>query len=241
MTPPDLSVTQARIEANWQAITVELDAPRPGRVERLLARVGVPPWTARLLVATPALRRAWFVAMAVVIVVGLGAADGADPRDGLFTWLALAPLLPVLGVAMAYGPESDPAHEITLATPLRGLRLVLVRAATVIGLSTVALGFVTLLTPEPSVMAAGWLVPSLACTSVTLAAMTLVASRHAAAATAVGWLLVVLMARRSADDPLAAFTAVGQATAAVVCLVGLVVVWMRRDRFDVLATSTVAS
>jgi hypothetical protein len=241
VNPPDLSVTQARIDANWQAITVELDAPRPGRIERLLARVGVPSWTARLLVATPGLRRAWFVAMAVVIVVGLGAVDAADPRNGLFTWLVLAPLLPVLGVAMAYGPDSDPAHEITLATPLRGLRLVLIRSAAVIALSVVVLGLVSLLTPELSLMAAGWLVPALACTSVTLAAMTFVAPRHAAAITAVGWLLVVLVARRAAEDPLAAFTAVGQAAAAAVCIVGLIVVWMRRDRFDVLATSAVTA
>ncbi len=207
----------------------------------LLARVGVPSWTARLMVATPALRRAWFVAMAVVIVVGLGAADGADPRNGLFAWLVLAPLVPVLGVAMAYGPDADPAHEITLATPMRGLRLVLTRTAAVTGLSVVVLGLVTLMTPELSLLAAGWLVPSFACTACALAAMTFAAPRRAAAVTAVAWLLVVLLARRAADDPLAAFTAAGQATAAAVCIVGLLVVWRRRDRFDVLATSAAAT
>ena len=36
MNPHDRSVTPARIDANGQALTVELDAPRPGRIERFL-------------------------------------------------------------------------------------------------------------------------------------------------------------------------------------------------------------
>ena len=35
-------VDQARLDANWRAITAELDAPRPSLLERLLGRVGVP-------------------------------------------------------------------------------------------------------------------------------------------------------------------------------------------------------
>ena len=53
-------VDQARIDANWRAITIELDAPTPSRVERLLRAVGLPARVTRLVVATPALRRAWY-------------------------------------------------------------------------------------------------------------------------------------------------------------------------------------
>ena len=53
---PSLSVDQARLDANWRAINIELDAPQPVRIERMLRRVGMPTHITRLVVATPALR-----------------------------------------------------------------------------------------------------------------------------------------------------------------------------------------
>ncbi|MEM9650496.1 MAG: hypothetical protein AAGA65_00280, partial [Actinomycetota bacterium] len=47
---------------------------------------------------------------------GIGATDASKPRDDLFVLLFIGPLVPVLGVAMAYGAEADPAHEISLAS-----------------------------------------------------------------------------------------------------------------------------
>ena len=120
-------VDQPRLDANWRAITAELDAPRPSSLERVLGRVGVPGHVSRVIVATPALRRAWYLALAVAVLVGLGATNPGD-RGSLFTLLALAPTLPVLGVALAYGPAADPMYEAQLATPMRGLRLVAIRA-----------------------------------------------------------------------------------------------------------------
>jgi hypothetical protein len=43
-----------------------------------------------------------------------------------------APLVPLVGVAVAYGPEADPAHELTATAPYSGLRLVLLRTAAVL-------------------------------------------------------------------------------------------------------------
>lgn len=237
MTPFSHPVTQERLDANWRGVLIELDAPRLSRTERALARVGIPGWLGRLLVATPALRRAWFLAVALTVVIGLGAIDAASPRDSLFTLLLVAPMLPVLGVALAYGPDADPAHETTVATPASGLWLVLTRAMAVVAVSIVCLGVAALLTPERSAMAAAWLVPSLALTAVCLATMTVSTPRRAATTTVIGWVLVVLVARRAADDPLAAFTAVGQAAAAAVFVVGMAVAWRRRDRFELLVTA----
>jgi hypothetical protein len=74
----------------------------------------------------------------------------------------------------------------------------------------------------------------LALTGVCLALLTVTTSRRAAAATSIGWLLTVLLARSVADDPLAAFGAAGQVAALAVLALAAALVVRRRDRFDVL-------
>jgi hypothetical protein len=78
-------------------------------VERALRWCRVPEHTARLLAGTPALSRAW-----------------------------VTPVLPVAGVALAYGRRVDPAYEVLAATPLAGGRLLLVRALAVVAPAVVA-------------------------------------------------------------------------------------------------------
>ena len=51
---------------------------------------------------------------------------------GVAVFLALAPLLPMVGVALAYGPTADPAYEIAAATPYSGVRLLALRTAFVV-------------------------------------------------------------------------------------------------------------
>jgi hypothetical protein len=230
-------VDQARLDANWRAITAELDAPRPGTVERLLRRVRVPGHVTRLVVATPALRRAWYLSIAVAVVVGIGSAQ-PDDRGSLFALLILAPTLPVLGVALAYGPSADPLHEVELATPMRGIRLVAVRAVTVLTVSAVAVAAPSLLAPATRSAAFLWLLPALALTSGALALMTWLPPRRAAAVMTTVWFAAVVIARIAASADLAAFGRVGQSAALVVALAGGVVAFARRssfDRMDVLA------
>jgi len=227
-------VDQARIDANWRAITIELDAPTPGRLERLLRAAGLPGRVTRLVVATPALRRAWYLATGLAILIGLGATDAARPRENLFVLLVMAPLVPVLGVGLAYGAEADPAHEVTLATPMRGLRLLLTRAAAVLGFSTFWLLIAAILAPGRQPMAFAWLLPSLGLTLATLALMTTFRPRRAAAVTAVLWVLGVTWVRAGAADPLAAFGPAGQVLMVLVAALSAVVVVARRHRFDLL-------
>lgn len=227
----------ARIERNWRSITIELDAPRPGFVERFLRRIGLPAHLTRLMVATPALRRSWFIALGLSILIGLGATDAAKPRDDLFILLLLAPLVPTLGVAMAYGSAADPAHEVSLATPMSGLRLILTRAAAVVGCSSLFLGLASLLTPSTSTMAFAWLLPSFGLCTATVAGMTYTTPRRASAIVGCLWVLLVVAARVSANDPLAAFTIGGQAFMTVATVAGLAVAHHRRDRFDLLGGS----
>lgn len=235
MTDP--VIDPARLDANWRGIVAELDAPRPTWLERLLLRAHIPATVTRVVVATPALRRAWYLALVIVVVVGLGAARPDEP-DTLFTLLVLAPLVPVLGVAMAYGPAADPAHEVHLATPVRGLRLIAIRATTVLVVAVLAIGLLSLMSPETRPMAAAWLLPSLALTSGTLAAMTVFQPRLACAIVGGIWFAGVLGSRVVTADDLAAFRPPAQLGALVVAVACVVIAVRRRDTFDRLMVSS---
>lgn len=226
------NIDPARVERNWRAIQFELDAPRPGRLERILRFVRMPPQLTRLVVATPALRRAWFVAIGLAMVVAAGPFDGTNTQENLFGLLLLAPLVPVLGVSFAYGVEADPAHEMSVATPMRGLRLILTRSAVVLAVSTTLLSIVALLAPGAPALAFAWLLPALGLTTATVALMSVTAPRPAALAVTVTWVLGVVIARSAANDVLAAFTAPGQGVMVALTGISLVAIWFRRDRFD---------
>lgn len=223
-----------RLERNWRAITIELDAPKASRSERMLRRVGVPSHVARIALATPAMRRAWFIAIGVVVFAGLATADPTSPRDDLYVLLVLAPLVPILGVAWSFGPDADPSHEVTLSTPMRGLRLVLTRALTVLIASTGILTVTALLAPGRSIAAFAWVVPSMGLCAATLALMTFVPPRRAGIIVATTWVVGVTIVRNNATDPLAAFTTPGQLFLLVIAIAGAVLVHRRRDRFDLL-------
>lgn len=228
-------VDPARIDANWRAIIAELDAPRRSIAERALRRFGLPTRLATLVAATPALRRAWYLAIALAVLVGLGAADPAEPRQSLFTLLVLAPLLPVLGVALAYGPSADPVHELQLATPLRGLRLIAIRSITVLAVSAMVIVLASLLSPVARPMAAAWLLPAIAVTSASLALMTIMAPRRAASIAAVGWVVVASVARGASTDVLAAFAPAGQVVALAATIVCLGIIAVRHRSFELMS------
>jgi hypothetical protein len=224
-------VDQARLDGNWRAITAELDAPKPSALERLLGRLRVPGHVTRLVVATPALRRAWYLSIAIAVLVGLGSVQPGDPGS-LFTLLALAPALPVLGVALAYGPTADPMYEAQLATPLRGIQLVAIRAVTVLVFTIVFVGGPALLGRDSRSMAFAWLLPAVALTATSLALMTWIAPRRAASAVAIAWFVVAAVAEAAVAGQLAAFGAVGQVLALATAVVATVLTIARRTSFD---------
>jgi hypothetical protein len=226
------TVTPQRIDANWRGIVAELDAPARSKVERALLALRMPEPIARTLVATPALRRAWFVATGVALLFGLGAADTSKPGASLLMLLALAPMVPVVGVTLAYGPGSDPAHEVTLATPMSGLRLVLLRSTAVVACSMGAAGIATLLLRDKTWMSIAWLVPSLALPAVCLALSTYVPPRRAAVLVAVFWLVPLSVVNRNVTDELVVFRQWGQLALAALAVGAAVVVSVRRETFD---------
>ncbi|MDT9699702.1 zf-HC2 domain-containing protein [Streptomyces sp. P17] len=167
----------------------------------LVASAGDSRWARVLWAAGPAVRGAWLPAL---LLVGIGAvvlAYGADFTGARSLLLALAPVVPVAGVAFSYGAHADPMHELAAATPSAGLRLVLTRTAVVLAVSLPLLTLAGLVLPSyggPG--AAAWLLPGLALTLASLALGGWLGLRAATAVTGGGWLCAVLAPALATPD-----------------------------------------
>ncbi|WP_217140939.1 zf-HC2 domain-containing protein [Streptomyces sp. AC627_RSS907] len=228
----------AVLDQGWERLDAELDAPRPGRFEGLLVRCGVSDGTARLLAATPVLRRSWLGAVVAVLLVTFVAAFSAGVADRPTLFLALAPLLPLAGVALAYGPALDPTYELAVVSPVHGFRLLMIRTVAVLVVALGVNGLATLALPGYGLRALAWLLPGLALTTAGLALTPRLGPVVAPSVTAGAWGAVLLAAdtaRAAGDGPLAPFTAAGQGVAAAVALLGAGLLFLVRDRFDVSA------
>jgi hypothetical protein len=126
---------------------------------------------ARLVSVSPALRWPFLLALVLVTAFAVVASNlDMAAAETYRVFLIVAPLLPVAGVAVAYGRRADPASEMTMATPINWFGLLMIRAATVLAVAIV-FGLVSWpLVPAPaSVGASMWLLPALALTLSTLA------------------------------------------------------------------------
>ncbi|MEU6878043.1 zf-HC2 domain-containing protein [Streptomyces sp. NPDC046712] len=196
-------------------------------------------WARVLWAAGPALRGAWLVALLVVVAAAVGLAYGAGFHGARPVLLAVAPVLPLAGVAVSYGRHADPMYEIGVATPSGGLRLLLTRAAAVLGVCVPVLTAAGALLPPVTGVpgAAAWLLPGLALTLAALALGSFVGCRAASATLTGGWLLAVtgpVLGRPGATGELARYLSGpaaqgGWAAAAVLCA-GLLA--LRRRSFD---------
>ncbi|WAZ21763.1 zf-HC2 domain-containing protein [Streptomyces cinnabarinus] len=166
-------------------------APKPVRVR-----------TPRLLwAAAPAVRGAWLPAVLLVALGAVALAYGAGFAGARPLLLAVAPVVPVAGVALSYGRHADPLHELAASTPSAGLRLVLTRSAVVLAVSLPLLTLAGLLLPSSGAPgAAAWLLPGLALTLAALALGGWLGLRTATAVTGGGWLCAVLAPALAAPD-----------------------------------------
>jgi hypothetical protein len=225
-------VDEARLRRLRAALIEEVEAPRPGMVERLLLRLGVADHTARLLAATPALRGSWLLAVAAVLGFAVLAARLGSGQDADLAFLFVAPLLPLAGIAVAYGPGVDPTYEIGLAAPLGSFRLLLLRAAAVLGTATLLAAAASLALPQLGPGAAGWLLPSLGLTASSLALATTVAPLRAIGITAGAWVLAVVVTVLPPAPSSVLFALAGQAAFAALALLAAAVLLVRRGRFE---------
>ena len=217
-----------RLDAVWAEVLERVEQPPQTLLERALCRVGVPEPTARLVAATPSLRGAWVAGMTLVLALALVAAY-VDPQ-GVALYVALTPLLPMAGVALAYGPAADPAFEIAAATPHSQLRLLALRTSFVVTTTLVPATVAGLLLPGSPLVAVAWLVPGLALTVGTLALSTRISPLVAAAGLAALWLTVSLRALAPHRDPqLALSSPVMLASTLVLAGAAAVLVVRRRD------------
>lgn len=223
-------VDGARLARAWEGIEASLDAPRRGALEAGLARLGVPGHVARLLGATPALRLSWLLACAVVLAFAVFAATRRE--GGLYWFLVLAPLLPLAGIALAYGPDVDPTYEVGLAAPMRSFALLLIRALAVLVVTTVMAAVAALALPGLHSSAAGWLLPSLGLALGSLALATRMSPVVACGSLGVLWVLVVGAAWRLASEPLVVFGATAQLAYALLAALAALVLVRNVDGFE---------
>jgi Putative zinc-finger len=231
----------ARAESNsldeaWAGIVDALDDPRRGIVERGLVSLGVRDHVARLLAATPSLSLSWFAAEAIALgfaVVAANAANADGRGDlGLLLFLVVAALLPVGGVAAAFGPRVDPTYEIGLSSPFQSSRLLLIRSTAVLA-STFALASVAALAlPALDWHAAAWLLPSLASTLATLALSTWVRPLVAAGSVALAWVFVLIVSAFDRADRLFVFHRGGQIVFLFLVALSVLALARRRETFE---------
>ncbi|WIM99001.1 hypothetical protein ACTOB_002629 [Actinoplanes oblitus] len=210
------------VRAGWERLDAELDAPVPGAVERLLIRAGVAGHTARLLAATPVLRLSWLAA--VVSTLALTALLAAVSPPVVF--LAVAPLLPVCGVALSFGPRVDPTYEIAVVAPTHMFRLLLLRCAAVLSVTTALSAVASLAVPHVGLAALGWFLPALTLTLLSLTLTARLGPVLAAASVGAGW-LAVLVATHAA-----VFVPAGQLASAIAAVLAAIVLVRVRQAFD---------
>ncbi|MCL7425075.1 zf-HC2 domain-containing protein [Streptomyces sp. YS415] len=229
-----LAEVSGPVDAGWERLDAELDAPRPGLLEGLLVRVGVADHTARLLAATPVLRRSWLASVVFLLVTTVGVVHSAGSPT---LFLALAPLLPLAGVALSYGPALDPTYEMAVVAPVHGFKLLMIRTLAVLTTGLGLNGLATLALPGYGLRALAWLLPALALTATGLALTPRLGPVLAPSLVAGAWVALIAAADASGDAPLIPFTAAGQATAAAVAALAAGLLCLVRDRFDVFPRS----
>jgi hypothetical protein len=224
------------LDRMWSGISETVDAPQAGLVERALVGLGVREHVARLLAATPSLRLSWFLAEAVALGFAVWAANeavgGVREDLAMLMFLVIAALLPVAGVAAAYGPGVDPAYDIGRASPMQSLRLLLIRAVAVLGASALIASLGAVALPSLDWRFGAWLLPSLALTLASLALSTYVLPLTAAGLVTFVWLLVAAIATTSSGDRFIVFRGTGQTVFVLVVAVSALVIAQRRDVFE---------
>ena len=234
-------LSESRLEHTeeiWNRIADVIDRPNPPVLARCLIRFGMPePW-ALLTSATRAMSATWVGLQIALIAAAVALARlGAGP-NAFVPFLFLAPILPALGVVVAYHSRFDPAAEITACTPMAGVRLALTRIVAVLSV-TFSLLFAGSLIVGHGWMTLTWILPTLAIAGATLAVVTVLGAERGATVVVALWVttwftLYVLQFAPGRFLSLVndGFLGERQWLWAGVCLVMGAVVYFRRDRFE---------
>jgi hypothetical protein len=178
------------------------------------------------------LRLSWLGAVVAVLAMTVIAANSVRAPGTISLFLALAPLLPLAGVALSYGPALDPTYEMAVVSPMHGFRLLMIRTVPVLAVALVLNGLATLALPAYGLRALAWLLPALALTATGLALTPRLGPVLAPGLVGGAWITVLMVARGADDGTLAPYTVPGQGAAAAVAVLAAGFFYLRRDRFD---------
>lgn len=186
-TPPML------VEAGRDLLRIALVRRRRPFLIRVAERFGLPDSLATLLTESRAMSDAWLAALFVAV----GFAAAADTFSGPLgdaVFLLVAPLVPVVGVAMVFTNTAPALEQIARVTPFSSLRLLLLRTVAVL-VTGLPLCFVAAaVRMEGAAALAAWVLPALACTLLVLGLATRFSVELVAAAVGLSWAFVVCTA-----------------------------------------------
>ncbi len=227
-----VTVSQGWLEQSWAGVADIVEAPKVTAVERVLSFIGVPKHLARLMSVTPSLRPSWVLAVAVSLLFAGLASRLAVERNGFDLFLTLAPLVPVAGVAVAYGQLADPAYEITVSSPVDPLRLLLLRSTAVTVIAT-TFSLIVDMGIRSDLRIGLWLLPALALTLVTLALGTRLTMWVAASVVTTGWvgLVVSVSLGTAASTTMVLFTPFSQLSYLLALMAGAWVLAHNHDNY----------
>lgn len=215
-------------ERAWTRVRDRVEPPRLPLVVRAAQRLGLSEPTAILLSATASLRLAWLSGAFLTLAFAVAAAVMSG--DAVWPFLLVAPLIPALGVAGAFGGPEEPTELLTVTAPYGRPRLVAVRTLAVVATTVPAACALGLLLPGPVWIAVAWLGPALAVLSLALAIGVVAGMRAAVPVVTLAWCGLVLYGERALASPTWAVDAPQQAVYAVLAAVALSAVVIRSIR-----------
>lgn len=225
-------VDPALVEEGWARLDAAVDAPRAGLFESALLRLGVPDHSARLLAATPVLRRSWLGAVVLTLLLTVAVGHATRGVESPLLFLAAAPLLPLAGVAVSFGPGLDPMYETAVVAPMHTFRLLMVRTVAVLVTTTTLSSAASLALPSFGLVTLGWLLPALALTSTGLALMPRLGTVWAPVLVGAAWTGAVLFGQLASSGTPAPFTGAGQLASAAAAVAASAALVATRHRFD---------
>jgi hypothetical protein len=228
-------VPSGELDATWDEIVTTISLPQTGWLERVLSRFGVAEPLARLVGVTPSLQRPWLAGVMITVLLAMLVSHLASGGSAAL-FMIVAPLLPVAGVAVAFGPGVDPTYELLVAAPVRNFDVLVARAVAVLATTVPITAVASAALPVAGWDAVAWLLPALALTALTVAVGSWVVPWKAAAVLGGLWVgpaAVYTVGVR--PDPAvldAVGGAAGQLTMLAVLVASALLVMVRRTTFD---------
>lgn len=186
-------------QKTWERVADAVVFPTDSRAHRVLRSLGLSEADATLLLRTPAVRASWTWSLVAVLLFVLAASTfGQQGRTAVV--LMVAPVVPLVGVALAYGPATGPQLEQLAPTPYPAVRLVVLRTLAVLGASLPAVLVASALLPAH--VAHWWLLPAAGFGAAVLGLSSWVPPSRAAIVLALGWVAAVSAATRLSEPTL---------------------------------------